>query len=203
MLYELCKMLGETQEPNLLKQSYLGSAGGDLPKVGQGSEHPAPPGMQRWALCVCQHLSSKGTRRQQCGDSWESRETGMPAMQEGWKSKCKPGNERKGLQRIREKGRENEKGVEELYPSLQGLPGSFSAGKRKKLRDDEGRKGSPGMCDEEQGRCREAAAETLLFSQHFPSAPHPLRSACEAQGSSALQKQKKEKGAAPASRALP
>lgn len=33
----------------------------------------------------------------------QSRERGMPGVKEGWKSKCKPGNERKGLQRIRER----------------------------------------------------------------------------------------------------
>lgn len=127
MLHQLCKMLGETQESNMLKQNYLGGGGGDFPnvspKVGRGNEHPAPPGMQGWALCVSTleqqgkeemwSVSSVGTAGRA-----ESKETGMPAMQEWWKSKCKPGNERKGSER----GRENEKGVKGLSLSLQRVP---------------------------------------------------------------------------------
>lgn len=122
-----CKMLGEDPGAQLAETELFRGDGGDLPKVGQGNEHPAPPGMQRWALSVCQHLSRKETRRQQCGDSWraESEETGMPGMQEGWKSKCKAGNERKGLQRIREReaGRRRKGWKNYLHPckDLQGV----------------------------------------------------------------------------------
>lgn len=108
----------------------------------QGNEHPAPPGVQRCALWVCQHLSSKETRRH--GQSAVGRQLGEERAKEQGCQECRSDAQAsaslemrgKGCKGSEGKGRENEKGVKELSQSLQRVPGSFSDEKRKKFRDD-------------------------------------------------------------------
>lgn len=68
----------------------------------QGNEHPAPPGMQRWALRVCQHLSSKETRRR--GQSAVWRQLGEERAKEQGCQECRSDGQASASLEMRGKG---------------------------------------------------------------------------------------------------